>query len=74
MNHSCSNESSEDKGEVLLMELQNKITGEVVEGVVDIEVELISAQEEYSYKKDNYGNLPIGRNQNSFASLQIYDK
>ena len=49
----CSNESSEDEDdEVLFMGIENKIPEEETEGVVDLEVELVSALEELGkYKR-----------------------
>ena len=46
MNDSCSNYSSEDEeAKVLFMGIENKISEEEVEGVIDLEVELISSLE-----------------------------
>ena len=46
MDDNCSNESSEDEDvEVLFMGIENKIHEEEVEGVVDLDVELVSALE-----------------------------
>ena len=52
MDDNCSNESSEDEDvEVLFMGLEKKISEEV-EGVVDLEAELVSSLEELGkYKR-----------------------
>ena len=55
MDDNCSNESSEDEDVgVLFMGIENKIPEEEVEGVVDLEVELVSALEELGKYKRMY--------------------
>ena len=55
MDDNCSNESSEDEDvEVLFIGVENNILEEEVEGVVDLEAELVSALEELGkYKRHN---------------------
>ena len=55
MDDNCSNESSENEDvEVLFMGIQKKIPEEEVEGVVDLEAELVSALEELGKCKRMY--------------------
>ena len=58
MDDNCSNESSEDEDvEVLFMGLENRISKEEVEDVVDLEAELVSALEELGKYKRMYKKL-----------------
>ena len=57
MDDNYSNEFSEDENtEVLFMGIENKIPEEEVEGVVDIEAELVSPHEELGMYKRMYKN------------------
>ena len=60
MDDNCSNESSEDEDvEVLFMGIQKKIPEEEVEGVVDLEAELVSDLEELGKYKRMYKKSTI---------------
>ena len=55
MDDNCSNESPEDKDiEFLFMGIKNKIHEEEVEGVVELEEELVNALEELGKYKRMY--------------------
>ena len=55
MDDNCSNESSEDEDvEVLFMGVENKIPEDEIEGVVDLEAELVSSLEELGKYKRMY--------------------